>query len=195
VEGLYFLQAAAVLVATIGAITDWRTGLIPNWITYPALALGPLIHFISFGVNDGLELGLLPSLVGMLICGLVPYVIFKIAVKNEEGKEEEKAMGGGDVKLLAAVGGFLGPIDGIAAEFYAFLLGALFALAVLAWRGKLLATLLNSLFLLLNPILPKRYRRKMSSENMSKMRLGPAIVPGILVALFLEYEPYLWRLL
>jgi prepilin peptidase CpaA len=191
---MLLLHGAAVLVAAVGAYTDWRTGHIPNWITFPAIALGPLIHLVGYGVHDGLDLGLLPSLVGIVICGLVPYVIFKIRVKGADGEEQGAAMGGGDVKLLAAVGGFLGPFLGIAAEFYAFLFGALFALARLAWQGKLLHTLLNSLFLLLNPILPKRYRRQMSSENMTKMRLGPAILPGILVAIFLENQALIWSL-
>lgn len=190
--GILALYGATVLAAAIGAYTDFRTGHIPNWITYPAIAVGPLVHLVLFGVHDGLDLGLVPSLVGIVLCGLVPYVIFRIRVKGAEG--EEQAMGGGDVKLLAAVGGFLGPFLGIAAEFYAFLLGALFALARLAWQGKLLRTLSNVLFIVINPILPKRHRRALSSENLTKMRLGPAILPGILLAIFLENRHLLWGL-
>ena len=63
------------------------------------------------------------SVIGFLACGLVLlvcYVLFKV--------------GGGDVKLMAMLGAFLGPERGINAMLLTFVLGGCMALIVLVWR-------------------------------------------------------------
>jgi Flp pilus assembly protein protease CpaA len=45
-------------------------------------------------------------------------------------------MGGGDVKLMAAVGAFLGYPGALHAVFYSFLVGAAIGLIVVVWRGQ-----------------------------------------------------------
>ena len=69
-------------------------------------------------------------------------------------------MGGGDVKLLAMVGAFVGPTIGIEIELYAFVLTALFAGARLAYQGQLLKVLANSALLVTNPLRSKDRRRR-----------------------------------
>ena len=40
----------ALLIAAIAAVTDFRTGEIPNWLTLPPLVAAPL----AYGMMDGL---------------------------------------------------------------------------------------------------------------------------------------------
>lgn len=123
---LVFLVAASV--------TDVLWGRIPNRITYSGTiaglglnALGTLLVHIN-GVQPGKLnavgwIGVDRSLLGFLVCGLVMvvcYVFFKI--------------GGGDVKLIAMIGAFLGPDQGITAMLWTFVLGACFGLIILVWR-------------------------------------------------------------
>src|SRR3989304_5239036 len=63
------------------------------------------------------------SLLGLLACGLMMlacFVMFRV--------------GGGDVKLIAMLGAFLGPQQGITALLWTFVLGACVGLIVLIWR-------------------------------------------------------------
>jgi prepilin peptidase CpaA len=178
VTALAIVKIAAVVVTAIGAITDWRTGTIPNWLTLGAGALAVLVH----GWLGGME-GLLMSGGGALVCVAMPYLIFRLG-----------GIGGGDVKMFAAIGAMLGPFDGVEAEFYAVVAGAIFALGRFAWEGKLLRILGNTVFVAFNPILPKKWRRTIAPEQMSSFRLGTAIFVGTALAVALT-TPQLARLL
>jgi prepilin peptidase CpaA len=185
---------AAVAVAALGAWFDFRSarkpaegegteGEIPNWLTLGALAISPLAYFAwgffqtNGGVRVGLEyLGL--SLLGAILCGLVPLALYRYDMG-----------GGGDVKLLAAIGALCRPLVGIEAEFYAFAAAALLAPAWLAWEGRLFKTLANTLWLAVNPFLPKAKRREIKRETLTWFRLGPAIFLGTLVAAALHWRP------
>jgi len=158
-------------VTLVAAIYDARTGHIPNWITLPPLVLAPLVWlwYGGFWKNDRGSLG--GSIGSMILCAAVPWLLFRM-----------KAIGAGDVKLFAAIGALTLADLGIQALFYSFCAGSLFALARLAWEGKLLRTLGNTLFLAVNPLLPKKYRRPIAHELMTKMRFAVAIFVGTLVA-------------
>lgn len=169
------VHAAAVVIAAAAAVTDWRSGLIPNWLTLPAMVAAPIVH----GFVDGLR-GLVLSVLGLLVCGLVPYLLFR-----------KQAMAGGDVKLFAAVGAVAGLYVGIEAELLAFIFAAVFSLGRLAWRGKLLRTMGNSFRIAFNPVLPNKWRRDVEPELMSRVRLGGAIFAGTLLAVLMRH-PTLW---
>ncbi|MDP3276815.1 MAG: A24 family peptidase [Deltaproteobacteria bacterium] len=169
-----------VLLAAIAAGTDFRTGKIPNWLTFPPLVVGPFIWLIYGGgraLNTWpLFASFLGSFLSALICGGTLYVgVYRKRISGEH------AIGAGDIKLFAALGA-LGLVSlGIESMFYAVCTGTMFALARLAWRGVLLTTLANASFILLNPLLPKRHQRELSRENLTKMRFGSSIFVGVLI--------------
>ncbi len=96
------------------------------------------------------------------------------------------------MKLFAALGAWLGPSLSIEIEFGAFVLLAAFALIRLTFRGALLRVLLNSFFLLANPLLPGRHRRVIVPETFTEMRLGPAIACSVASTLVLQNLSRIW---
>ena len=160
---------AMITVAATAAATDARTGLIPNWLTLPPLLAAPLLYLMLRGAG-----GLTFSLAGALACGLVPYLLFRSG-----------SMGGGDVKLLAALGAIGGPELGLELELMGLTVAAAYAIVLLAVRGQLGKTLLSSLFLAINIFLPARMRRPMPTTEMMPMRLGVPLFVGTVAALVL----------
>lgn len=87
------INLAPLLIAlTVAAVIDARTRRIPNWLTFSLLAAG-LCRAMVFGRSGGVG----HSLLGILVGGGIPLILFLIS-----------AVGGGDVKLLAGVGAWLG---------------------------------------------------------------------------------------
>lgn len=158
-----------IAVAATAAATDARSGLIPNWITLPPLLAALVLHFITQGAG-----GLALSLAGALVCGLVPYLLFR-----------QGTMGGGDVKLLAALGALGGPEVGLEIELIGMTLAALYALAVLAWRGGLARTLLSSLWIVANVFLPAKRRREIKRTELVALRLGVPLLLGTVASVVL----------
>jgi prepilin peptidase CpaA len=173
--GVGLTLGLGISVAVVGAAIDARTGHVPNWLTGGALAAAPAMSFALEGSAHGMHAGLVAaglSLLGAAICGLGPFVAF---VKG--------GLGGGDVKLLAALGAILGPRIGLDAEFYGFVIGALYVPAKLAWQGRLFSTAAGTLNMFLNPLRPKDGRAPMPDALKMKIRLGPAICVGTLAAI------------
>lgn len=98
------------------AITDLAWRRIPN-----ALVLGGLL--LAFALRWRLDLPLLQALGGMAVGGLL-FLPFYL----------RRAMAAGDVKLMAMVGAFTGPLGAVQIAWLAFLIGGLLALAALLTR-------------------------------------------------------------
>ncbi|MBI5512357.1 MAG: prepilin peptidase [Deltaproteobacteria bacterium] len=158
----------AVVAAAIGAYTDFRRGHIPNWLTFGALGLGVVLQA---AFSESHAQGALAALLGAFLCAIFPWVLFK-----------RDAMGGGDVKLFAALGALLGAYHGIEAQFLACCAATVFALARLAWYGRLLSVMSNALFLGLNPLLPRRWKRDIAPDLLTKIRFGGGILAGTAIA-------------
>ncbi len=125
--------ALLLILLAVATVTDVRRRKIYNWTTYPGMlaavglnALGTLL--LRFRVVDETVLdqagwiGAGRSLLGLAACGFVLLVCFVLL-----------KVGGGDVKLMAMIGAFLGPDRGIEAMLWTFVLGGAAALVVLVW--------------------------------------------------------------
>jgi len=169
--------AIAIVASLVAAYTDARTGRIPNWLTVPLLFAGPLLSLASTGMP-----GFLLSLLGLLLCGLAPLLLFA-----------RNAMGGGDVKLFAALGGLLGTHLGIEVQFFSFCVVAFVLLAHMAWDGRLFLTLKNVALAGGHIFLPKRYQRPLAPAVMTQVRMGVSICIATLasVAIRTPYMPWL----
>ena len=165
----HFLAFATILAAT-AAWFDWRTGHIPNRLTLLGLAAAVLGHFVHGAMIAGLGAGVEQaaySVAGALGCALVPMFMHR-----------KGAMGGGDVKLFAALGAALHPLAGLEAETYAFVAAMLLAPAKLAWEGTLLRTVANTITLVVNPLRKEAQRKPLPKEMVTWFRLGPAVFLG-----------------
>lgn len=178
--GLPYFLAAAVIVAAIAAWFDWRTGEMPNAITLLPLGAAPIAHGIAAGMHAGIDPAIQAagySVLGAAVCALVPATLYRA-----------KAIGGGDVKLFAALGALLGTLNGVEAEFYACLAAAIIALGQLAYQGKLFRVLANTFALAANPLLPKDKRREVPPEQLTWARFGPAIFLGTAATAVLHWR-------
>jgi prepilin peptidase CpaA len=104
------------------------------------------------------------------VTAIVPLILYR-----------QNAIGGGDLKLLAALGAICQPSSGLELEMYGFLSAIVVAPARLAYEGKLFRTLKNTFNLLLNPVLPKEKQRAVEPEAMTWFKLGPCIFIGVAV--------------
>ncbi len=108
-----------VLIFLLALVTDFRDHRIPNLLTLPALLGGLMFHAATGGLT-----GSLWALKGALFGGALLIIPFALG-----------GMGGGDVKLLAAAGAWLGP-HGVGHLFiYGALVGALISIVLMARHG------------------------------------------------------------
>ena len=88
----FVYSAASLFAAAIGAAYHLRSRRVPNFVTAPAFVFGLLLHFTLGGWRQ-----LLSAAAASLVCGVI-FFLFYLA----------GGMGGGDVKLIAAIGSVAG---------------------------------------------------------------------------------------
>lgn len=163
----------AVAVTLIAAASDLKTGHIPNWLTLGALLLGAASRLLQgawFGGIEGLRGEALQVGLGIVVCALVPLLLWRIA-----------HLGGGDFKLLTALGAICGPTLGLRAQIYSFIVMFAYLVARLTYEGQLGTVLWRSVGTLLRPL----FRRPMPVPKvlLAPVRFGPAISIGTGLAL------------
>src|SRR5262245_47024348 len=125
------MQQMALLVAIVACVTDVRTRRIPNVLTFGAAIAAVATHAWLGGVE-----GLRTSVTGWLVGALLFFPLFAL-----------RGMGAGDVKLLAAIGAWLGPTSTVMVAFYSTLAGGVMALVVALHAGYLRQALRNLMLL------------------------------------------------
>jgi prepilin peptidase CpaA len=121
-----------VVCAFSGAFCDYRSRRIPNWLTASSILLGLGLHLLFGGWR---------SLASATLAGLAAggaFLLFYLA----------GGMGGGDVKLMTAVGACAGVSHVAAILIATALVGGVFALALALVAGRLRQTVLNVMKLL-----------------------------------------------
>jgi leader peptidase (prepilin peptidase)/N-methyltransferase len=120
---IYIILSSALIII---AFVDLNEQIVPDVISLPGIVIGFIISFfvpyISF-INSAL--GVFAGGGTILIIGLAGSVIFK-----------KEAMGGGDVKLAAMIGAFLGWRYIIISLFLGFFLGALAGIVLILSKIK-----------------------------------------------------------
>jgi prepilin peptidase CpaA len=162
----YVTYGCMLAITLIASVTDLRSGLIPNRLTLPVLLIAPLLGAALGGLR-----GFVSALLGIVICGLVPFIFHRLG-----------AMGGGDVKLFAALGALGGPSIGLEIELLALSFAFFWGLMVLAYRGRLLRALGTSGMLVFNVFLPENRRRLVEPQELTSVRIGAAILAGTCLA-------------
>jgi leader peptidase (prepilin peptidase) / N-methyltransferase len=122
------LAMAVFFTILIGiAATDARTYLIPDEFTLGGLGLALLIALTPGGVT------ILQALAG----AATGFAVLYLAAVLGEWWFKKPAMGGGDIKMMAMVGAFLGPLGSILTIFLGALVGTIIFLPISLRTKKL----------------------------------------------------------
>jgi prepilin peptidase CpaA len=156
-----------VIAALYCAYTDVRYRRIYNYITIPAIVLGVLIQYLFNGI-DGLTMSLLGTGTGL---GL--FLLFYLL----------KGIGGGDIKLLAAVGALQGYIFVVYTAAMAVLLAGSYVLIHAARKGMLGMVLRSTCSFILSP------GKTIAHQNHESMTIPLGFFIGLssLVMLVIQY--------
>jgi Flp pilus assembly protein protease CpaA len=121
------------LVLLTAAAMDWRRGVVPNLLTYPAIVVG-LVYW-TIAMLLGSPVGVVDALCG-LAAGLIPFALIFYA----------GGLGGGDVKLMGAVGAISASWSCVlSTTVYGLVVAMLMAIFVMIRRRMVKATLMRLL--------------------------------------------------
>jgi prepilin peptidase CpaA len=148
----------AAAIATAAALMDLHTRRIPNWLTASTVCLGVAVNVWLAGIAGGVS-ALGGAALGLAI--LLPFYVLR-------------AMGAGDVKLLAALGALVGPMALVSVAAYGALVGGVIAAVMLARRGRL-AFALNEMIV----------QQQLPSKSGQTAPYGVAIASGVYLAMLL----------
>jgi prepilin peptidase CpaA len=114
-----FRTLAVLLVVSVAVAFDVHTRRIPNALNFGAAAAAVCFAFLQAGVS-----GTTSALAGWFVGAALFFPFFAIG-----------GMGAGDVKLLAALAAWLGPLDAVYLAFFSSLAGGVAALVYSVMRG------------------------------------------------------------
>lgn len=159
-----------VVVVAIATFTDIRSRKVPNWLVLPFMAAGPVVSIVVAGGH-----GLLESFYGWGLAVLI------FGFLNWLG-----GMGMGDVKLMAAIGAWIGPSQLFVAIILTFLVGGVIAIVWSVSKGFAGELFGNTGALIGSWKGGVKPHKEMNLENASarKMPYVPAIAIGVLLSFF-----------
>ena len=165
-----YVVLAVVLV--ISAVTDIRSGRVYNFITYPAILIGLVGHTMA-GWIWGTEAAIGPvGSLGGLAVGFIPLLLAWSA----------GWIGGGDAKLMGAIGALGGWRFALAAMFYGFAVAGLMAIVVMI-RRKVVRRTVGRLWRYLYLSLTPGRTGKVETADSPTVPFGLALCVGSGVAL------------
>lgn len=169
------LEIALALLTIVAALYDLKFRRIPNWLVVLGICAGFALNVYQFGLA-----GLGRAALGFIVALAVYFPLFAL-----------RAMGGGDVKLMAAVGSIAGVTDWFIIFVITAIIGGIIAVGLLLVRGGLRTAVLNVLGILgalvhLRP--PYRERPELDVAHSKAVTLphGLSIAIGVLLFLALS---------
>jgi len=132
--------AALCCLLALAVWHDVRSRRIPNWLVFGAAAAGVALNALPLPLAGGL--GMWPALGGWALGLALLMPMYAV-----------KTLGAGDVKLMAAIGAFIGPQAVFGAMLASLLAGGVLALAVSAYHGTLVQMTSNSYHLMLSSLM------------------------------------------
>lgn len=156
-----------VIVVAVATYTDLRSRRIPNWLVLPFFVVG-VAASSWLGGWHGLGHSLAGAGLGLLLYGILFFM---------------GGMGAGDVKLCAAIGAWIGPMQLIYALVFTGLVGGLMAVGWAVWGG-FLGELFQNAGALAFGSKADRGEAVLSNPQRRKMPYAPAIAIGTLISFF-----------
>ena len=121
------LQYLVAAIAITAAALDFRSRQVPNWLTLSGLIAGIAINSILYKAA-----GVLTSLEGIAAACLIYLPLYLLG-----------GIGGGDVKLMAAIGALVGPGHWLLIFVFTALFGGAAALLFILFKKQFGRTILN----------------------------------------------------
>lgn len=154
---------------TVAGYTELKDNRIPNWLTVGALAVAFLVGYMPGGLS------LPSSIMGFLVGFFFLFIFYMFG-----------GMGGGDVKLMAAVGAFLGYPLVLNTLVYTAIFGGAMALLVLLWNRNFWHGFFQSLAMMFRLRKPEEEKTPEAEAKMGAVPYGIAIILGTLLTVFLS---------
>lgn len=155
------------LMLTAACYTELKESRIPNWITIPGLLIGLLGGYLPGGLGFG------PAVMGFLAGFFFLFIFYMFG-----------GLGGGDVKLMAAVGALQGyPVIMTTLVYTAFIGGAM-AIWVLICNRNFWHGLIQSVAMLFRMKKPESEQTEEAEAKMGTVPYGIAIIAGALLTTY-----------
>lgn len=173
-----YIAIVTFVVLAIAVWKDLQSNKIPNWLTLPSIVIGLALCYFDNGLI-GLKLSAIGLGVGFVVF-LIPFAL--------------GGMGGGDVKLMAAVGALIGWPLVVWAVLLSCVTALFGAVAKAIWKGRFLKLLTNTWLIIKNTLIALAMRRPATEiKEVTRIQaavyvpFGVAIAIGTLWALLLQY--------
>jgi prepilin peptidase CpaA len=124
---IYSMWGFAIAFGWIAGWIDWRTHRLPNWLTVTGFTVGVCANGLFFGWA-GMKAALIGA--GIALAILLPVVLLR-------------GLGGGDWKLMGALGAIVGRGEILQLLMASLLVAALFAVVQMIRQRRVLVTLRN----------------------------------------------------
>lgn len=171
------IQVLLLAVVLTACFTDIRARRIPNWLTFPAILAGFAVNLFLDPAN-----GFWVSLEGFGVAMLLYLPLFVL-----------RAMGAGDVKLMAAVGALAGPLNWLGIMFFTAIIGGVLGVIAVIRTKRGQQTWFNVKMLLgslAHRNMPYEVNSELDVSSQTALRLPHAVSIAGGVICFLSFAAY-----